>query len=97
VAETDAAGIIEVIDSGHGVNADARPHIFDRFYRAGGLADAEPGTGLGLSIAKWAVEANGGHLTLEHSDEHGSTFRVALPRRAPASPVRLAARATKTA
>jgi heavy metal sensor kinase len=84
VAETDAAGIIEVIDSGSGINAEARPHIFDRFYRAGDSADAEPGTGLGLSIAKWAVEANGGRLTLEHSDTEGSTFRIALPRRAPA-------------
>jgi len=38
------------------------------------------GTGLGLSIAKSAVETSGGALTLEQSDEHGSTFRIRLPR-----------------
>ena len=78
VADTDGEGVIEVIDSGSGIDAAARKRIFDRFYRADSGEDA-PGTGLGLSIAKWAVEANGGHLTLEHSDAHGSTFRVTLP------------------
>jgi signal transduction histidine kinase len=53
--------------------------IFDRFFRAGDSGENAPGTGLGLSIAKWAVEANGGHLTLEHSDAEGSTFRVRVP------------------
>ena len=40
--------------------------------------------GLGLSIAKGAVEANGGRLTLEASGPAGSTFRITLPRVAPA-------------
>jgi signal transduction histidine kinase len=37
------------------------------------------GTGLGLAIAKWAVEANGGQITLDNT-ERGSTFRIVLPR-----------------
>jgi signal transduction histidine kinase len=89
VAETDGEGIVEVIDSGSGIDAEARKRIFDRFYRAGDASEEPPGTGLGLSIAKWAVEANGGHLTLEHSDAHGSTFRATLRRSA--------ARTSKTA
>jgi heavy metal sensor kinase len=80
VAETDREGVIEVIDTGGGIDAAARMRIFDRFFRAGDSGENAPGTGLGLSIAKWAVEANGGHLTLEHSDAQGSTFRAALPR-----------------
>ena len=69
--------IADVIDSGPGVSAEARPRIFDRFYRAEGTEVG--GTGLGLSIAKGAVEANGGRLTLESSGPGGTTFRIALP------------------
>ncbi|MGH8309843.1 MAG: sensor histidine kinase [Steroidobacteraceae bacterium] len=77
VAEASNEPIIDVIDSGRGIDASAREHIFDRFYRA---ADAEtPGTGLGLSIAKGAVEATGGRLTLAASGADGTTFRIALP------------------
>jgi heavy metal sensor kinase len=78
LADTPAEVLIDVIDSGTGIEATAHQRIFDRFYRA---ADAEtPGAGLGLSIAKGAVEATGGHLTLAASGPGGSTFRIALPR-----------------
>jgi len=77
-AETRAEAIVEVIDSGPGIDPAARERIFDRFYRA---ADTEtPGAGLGLSIAKGAVEVNGGRLTLTASGAGGSTFQIALPR-----------------
>jgi signal transduction histidine kinase len=38
------------------------------------------GAGLGLSISRWAVEANGGKLTLEPDNGVGATFRITLPR-----------------
>ena len=38
------------------------------------------GPGSGLSLAKGAVEAIGGHLTLERSGAGGSTFRITLPK-----------------
>jgi heavy metal sensor kinase len=81
LTDLPSAAIVEVIDSGPGVAADARPRIFDRFYRADGLEEA--GTGLGLSIARGAVEATGGHLTLESTGPQGSTFRITMPRVAP--------------
>jgi signal transduction histidine kinase len=34
---------------------------------------------LGLAIAKWAVEVNGGSLTLDPSNGEGSCFRIMLP------------------
>ena len=79
VTETTSDAVIEVIDSGPGVPADARAHIFDRFYRVddGGTTR---GSGLGLSIAKGAVEAHGGRLTLESTGATGSTFRISIPR-----------------
>ena len=82
VAEASDHVLIDVIDSGHGVDPSARDHIFDRFYRA---ADSgTTGAGLGLSIAKGAVEAAGGRLTLVASGPGGSTFRIMLPRAAKA-------------
>lgn len=83
LAEAPGEVLIEVIDSGTGIDAAARPRIFDRFYRA--AAAETPGAGLGLSIAKGAVEATGGHLTLGVSGPGGSTFRIALPRGARAA------------
>ena len=83
ISETVASAIFDVIDSGPGVPAEARGRIFERFYRAD-EGDGVRGAGLGLSIAKGAVEANGGRLTLEASGPSGSTFRITMPRVAPA-------------
>jgi heavy metal sensor kinase len=80
VVESAAHAVVDVIDRGPGVPAAAREHIFDRFFRASSAPADVAGTGLGLSIAKSAIETSGGTLTLEHSDEHGSTFRITLPR-----------------
>ena len=79
VAQTPAGTIIDVIDSGPGIPAELQSRIFDRFYRVDKARSRENGgTGLGLAIAKWAVEVNGGRLTLESTDI-GSCFRITLP------------------
>ena len=83
VSGSDGRAILDVSDTGPGIPTDARERIFDRFYR--GDEDASAGTGLGLSIAKGAVEANGGDLTLAHSNSDGTTFRITLARRSPGS------------
>jgi heavy metal sensor kinase len=80
VVESAADATIDVIDRGPGIAAAAREHIFDRFFRANSAPADIVGSGLGLSIAKSAVETSGGTLTLEQTDEHGSTFRIRLPR-----------------
>jgi heavy metal sensor kinase len=84
VWETATAALLEVHDTGPGIEIDARPRIFDRFYRAGTTNDhgAATGFGLGLSIAKWGVEASGGTLLLESTQGVGTTFRMQLPRAA---------------
>ena len=79
VAETPRDVVLDVIDTGPGIDGDARTRIFDRFYRDATVTGATAGTGLGLSIAKGAVEANAGRLTLESSAVSGSTFRMTLP------------------
>jgi heavy metal sensor kinase len=79
--------VINVGDTGTGIPAEARPHIFDRFYRADGArsraeddgADLTSGSGLGLSIARWVAEAHGGSLELLYSSAAGSAFQLTLP------------------
>jgi heavy metal sensor kinase len=73
---------LNVTDQGPGIAAEHRERIFDRFYRVDeGRSREMGGTGLGLAIAKWAVEVNGGGITVE-SHGSGSRFRIVLPRTA---------------
>jgi heavy metal sensor kinase len=71
---------IDVSDTGPGIPEELQARIFDRFYRVDkARSRGNGGTGLGLAIAKWAVEVNGGHLTIEPSNGAGSRFRISLP------------------
>jgi len=77
----DGRIVIQIKDNGPGIPREDQPKIFDRFYRVDKARWRESGgAGLGLSIAKWAVEAHGGTITLESGLNHGSIFRIALPR-----------------
>jgi len=82
--EADAEqATVTVMDAGPGIPAEHRQRIFDRFYRVDeGRSRDMGGTGLGLAIAKWAVEANGGRISLE-TVTTGSVFRITLPRAVP--------------
>jgi two-component system OmpR family sensor kinase len=85
VADAPTVATIDVIDTGPGIPPELGTRLFDRYNRAGRTRAGEiGGAGLGLSISKWAVEVNGGRLTLEPTDGPGSTFRIALPRATPA-------------
>ena len=77
----DGMAVLDVSDTGPGIPPEMRPRVFDRFYRADQSRSRENGggTGLGLSIARWAVEVNGGRLTLESREGPGATFRITLP------------------
>jgi signal transduction histidine kinase len=72
--------MLTVADRGPGIAAEHRERIFDRFFRLDEARSRESGgTGLGLAIAKWAVEANGGQITVEGGANGGSVFRIVLP------------------
>ena len=81
VSESPDAAIVDVSDTGPGIPLNLQPRIFDRFYRVDESRSRDNGgTGLGLSIARWAVEVNGGQLTLERPEGGvGSTFRIVMP------------------
>ncbi len=72
--------IVDVADEGSGIAAEHRQRIFDRFFRLDeGRSRDSGGTGLGLAIARWAVEANGGHISVDSGPNGGSIFRIVLP------------------
>lgn len=76
--------LLTVADEGPGIAPEHRERIFDRFFRLDeGRSRDEGGTGLGLAIAKWAVEVNGGRITVDAADHGGSIFRIVLPTAAP--------------
>jgi heavy metal sensor kinase len=75
---SDAA--LTVADEGPGVAPEHRERIFDRFFRLDeGRSRDSGGTGLGLAIARWAVEVNGGHISVAGRDTGGAIFRITLP------------------
>jgi heavy metal sensor kinase len=79
VAQAPEGTIVDVTDTGPGIPSELQSRIFDRFYRVDKARSRENGgTGLGLAIAKWAVEVNGGRLTLEPTNGAGSRFRITL-------------------
>jgi two-component system sensor histidine kinase TctE len=76
--EEDNEVVLQVIDNGPGIPAEARAQVFERFYR--GTTDAE-GTGLGLSIVREIVHSHGGTVALGPDAKHiGLVVTVRLPR-----------------
>lgn len=76
----DGHAILAIADEGPGIAPEHRQRIFDRFFRLDeGRSRDEGGTGLGLAIAKWAVEVNGGHISVDTGATGGSVFRIVLP------------------
>jgi heavy metal sensor kinase len=80
VARVNGRVRLDVSDTGVGIGAEARQHIFERFYRAD-PSRGEDGlhAGLGLAIAKGYLELMGGAIEVESVEGEGSTFRVHLP------------------
>ncbi|MBN3852059.1 sensor histidine kinase [Paraburkholderia sp. Ac-20340] len=53
--------VLQVIDNGPGIPAEARAHVFERFYR---VANDTEGTGLGLAIVHQVARSHGGSVTI---------------------------------
>jgi signal transduction histidine kinase len=75
--------VIEVRDSGIGIQPDFLPYVFDRFRQSEStITRSQGGLGLGLSIVRHLLELHGGTVEVESAGEgKGATFRVSLPLR----------------
>lgn len=74
------AVVVEVADTGKGIDAADLPYVFDRFYRADKSRNrASGGSGIGLALVKQLVDAHKGRVWVESEPGAGATFAVALP------------------
>jgi signal transduction histidine kinase len=68
--------VIEVADTGAGIDADTMPQVFEPFFTT---RAHEGGTGLGLSISREILEGYGGSISVLSEEGRGTTVRVELP------------------
>jgi signal transduction histidine kinase len=75
-SQQDGFAVIEVEDSGVGIEPSLLPRIFDAHFTA-----TRPGAGMGVGLAsaRNIIAACGGSLTVTSTSGRGSTFRLALP------------------
>jgi signal transduction histidine kinase len=72
--------LLEVSDSGCGINPGLTEQIFERLFQASDPALAgRQGLGLGLYICKELVTRQGGHIWAKSTPGHGAVLSVTLP------------------
>jgi signal transduction histidine kinase len=68
--------VIQVKDTGCGMDAAQLKKIFDPFYTT---KEAGKGTGLGLSTVFLIIDKHEGHITVESKKNEGTIFTIVLP------------------
>jgi signal transduction histidine kinase len=72
--QEDGQAVIDVIDTGRGMDADTANRIFDAYY-----STKRGGTGLGLAISKRIIHEHGGAIHVTSEPGKGSEFTIRLP------------------
>lgn len=72
--QADGAVLVEVADTGCGIEPDVESRLFDQFFTT-----KPDGLGMGLPISRSIVESHGGRLELANTGASGSTFVLRLP------------------
>jgi signal transduction histidine kinase len=68
--------VVEIGDSGMGIESQDLPHIFEPFFTT--KVDGR-GTGLGLSIVRDIIDGHGGTIAVRSSMGSGTVFTLTLP------------------
>jgi two-component system phosphate regulon sensor histidine kinase PhoR len=78
-ARRQARGVlIEVIDTGVGMDASEASRVFERFYKVDRGRSRGGGTGLGLAVSRHLLELHGSHLQVVSEPGRGSRFYFSL-------------------
>lgn len=86
--QTPVSAQVAVIDQGIGIPETAIPNLFRRFYRAPNVQEHRiSGIGVGLYVVSEIVALHGGTITVESTEDIGTTFTVTLPLHAVAEAV----------
>jgi signal transduction histidine kinase len=71
--------IVEVIDTGCGIDESELEHIFEPYSKLKLKKESLSGLGLGLYLAKLFIELHGGKIWVISTKGKGSTFAFSLP------------------
>ena len=79
--DNDENVILEIQDSGCGIDEKSQERIFDPFFTTKGVlgGGTSGGSGMGLSVVYGIITSHNGTISLKESSSRGTVFEISLP------------------